>query len=433
MFSSQEQLLNKIKQDVVSRWAITLMEVGLIYLFWWSALNIKYGFGNPIKPVIIILSVTTMLNLIIYFTVLKKKKIIPLSGPIIKLIDIGLITYVVWFTGAIKSPFYIVYILMILLEGLSLNKKYVTYDFLLCALSYTALVLIIDVRIMTNGIMITPDLIITLCTRLVFMFLASWAALAYVKMLLLQRRQLEDSNAENIRLYEKVKRFNKELSEKIKIATTELRKSLDENTDLYMKYHGLFISMTKALATAVSVRDPYYARHAAHVTDFSLAILEELTLLRGFELPPELRGTLYLAGTLHDVGRITLKDETLNNTGALSDEEWKEMKQTPVVGARIIESIKELEQVSKGIRHHQERFDGTGYPDGLKGREIPLISRILAVANAFEAMTSDRAFRKRLTDEEALEEINKNSGTQFDPVITNAIVKAYEKGKISKN
>ncbi|MCK4806899.1 MAG: hypothetical protein KAT09_04600, partial [Candidatus Aegiribacteria sp.] len=110
MFSSQEQLLNKIKQDVISRWAIALIEVGLIYLFWWTGLNIKYGFGNVSKPIIIILSVVTILNLIIHFAILKRKKIPLLSGPIIKLIDIGLITYVVWFTGAIKSPFYIVYI-----------------------------------------------------------------------------------------------------------------------------------------------------------------------------------------------------------------------------------------------------------------------------------------------------------------------------------
>lgn len=428
MFSSQQQLLNKIKQDMISRWAITLIEIGLIYLLWWFNL-----IGRITKPVIILLSSVTLLNLLIHFVILKRRKIPPLSEYIIKLIDIGLITYVVWFTGAIKSPFYIVYILIILLEGLSLNKEYVTYDFILSALSYTALVLIMDIRIITNRIMITPALVITLSTRLAFMFLANWAALSYVKMLLFQRKELEDSNAENIRLYEKVRQFNKELSEKVKIATAELRKSVDENSSLYMKYHGLFISMTKALATAVSIRDPYYARHAAHVTDFSLAILEELTLLRGFELPPELRGTLYLAGTLHDVGRITLKDKTLKNPGALSEEEWKEMRQTPVAGARIIESIKELEQVSKGIKHHQERFDGAGYPDGLKGREIPLISRILAVANAFEAMTSDRAFRKRLTDQEALKEINKHGGTQFDPVVANALVKAYEKGKISKS
>ncbi|MFH1783919.1 MAG: HD domain-containing phosphohydrolase [bacterium] len=428
MLSSHLQLLKKIQQDVISRWAITLIEIALIALFWWFNL-----IGRVTVFVAILLSSVILLNILIHFVILKRRKIPPLSEYIIKLIDIALITYVIWFTGAINSPFYIIYMLMILLEGLSLRKNYVNYDFLLSVLCYTGLVLVVDVRIITNRVMITPALIITLSSRITFMFLAHWAALSYVKILMLQRKELEDSNAENIRLYEKVRQFNSELSAKVKAATSELRKSSEENASLYMKYHGLFISMTKALATAVSIRDPYYARHAGHVTEYSLAILEELTLLRGFELPPELRGTLYLAGTLHDVGRIALSDSTIKNPGSLTDTEWKEMRQTPVIGARIIGSIKELEQVSKGILHHHERFDGAGYPDGLKGREIPLVSRILSISDAFEAMTSERSFRGKLTDKEALEEIKKNSGSQFDPVIVNAFMKAYEKSKISTN
>lgn len=427
MLSTHQQQLNKIKQDIFSRWAITLIQVILIFLFWWFNL-----IGRISRPVIILLSSVITLNLAIYLLILRRRKIPSLSVYIIKLFDIGLFTYVIWFTGSLNSPFYIVYVLMIMLEGLSLNRKYVNYDFILSALCYTALILIVDVRILTDRVMITPGLIITLSTRLAFMFLASWASLSYVKLLLFQRKELEDSNVENVRLYEKVREFNEELEAKIKTATAELRKSSEENANLYMKYHGLFINMTKALAALVTVRDPYYSRHAANVTDISLAILEELTLLRGFELPPELRGTLYLAGTLHDIGRAVLKDETLRNPGALTEEEWEDMKQAPVIGAKIIESVKELEQVAKGIKHHYERFDGKGYPDGLKGREIPLVSRILAVANAFDAMTSERSFRKELPDQAALEEIKKNSGTQFDPVVVNTFIRAYGKGKIGK-
>jgi HD-GYP domain-containing protein (c-di-GMP phosphodiesterase class II) len=428
LLNNQQQQLKKIRLDVISRWAITLILILLIGLSAWF----NFKFFQVIWPSVILLSATIILNLAVYIIILQRQKIPPLSIYITKFVDIAIFTYVVWFTGSIDSPYYILYILMILLEGLSLERKYVNYDFILSALFYTILVLIVDVRILTERILVTPGLVVTIMARLTFMFLASWASLAYVKMLLAQRKELEDSNAENIRLYDKVKKFNQELEVKVKAATAELRKSVDENANLYMKYHGLFISMTKVIAALVTVRDPYYSSHASNVTDISLAILEELTLVRGFELPPELRGTLYLAGTLHDIGRAVLRDNTLKNTGTLSEEEWEDMKQAPVIGARIIESVKELEQVANGIRHHYERFDGKGYPDGLKGREIPLVSRILAVANAFDAMTSERSFRKRLSDNLALEEIQKNSGVQFDPVVVGAFVKAYEKGKIKK-
>ncbi|MFH1239456.1 MAG: hypothetical protein V1653_05005, partial [bacterium] len=160
MLSTHEQQLKKIKQDIISRWAIALIEVILIFLFWWFNL-----LGRISRPVIILMTSVIILNLAIYLIILRRRKIPPLSMYIIKFIDIGFFTYVVWFTGSINSPFYIIYILMIMLEGMSLSKKYVNYDFILSALAYTVLISIVDVRILTNRVLITPSLIITLSTR----------------------------------------------------------------------------------------------------------------------------------------------------------------------------------------------------------------------------------------------------------------------------
>ncbi len=427
MINTHQQLLSKIKQDVLSRWAITLIETILICLLWWFNLV-----GNITKPVIILLSSVTILNSLIYFIIIKKGKTSSLAEYIIKFVDVVLISYVVYWTGVINSPFYVLYILLILLEGFSLNKRYVIYDFILSAFSYASLVIIMDIHLLTGQVIITPILIWTLTARLTFIFLASWISSIYIKFLLLQKKKLEDSNAENIRLYEKIKQFNKDLEQKIKEATTELKKKAEENSSLYVKYYGLFINMAKAIATAANLRDPYYEKHSIEVTEISLIILDELSLSSVFEISSDLKGTLYLAGILHDIGRMVLKDETLKNPGPLSEAEWEEMKQVPIVGAQIVESIKELEQVAKGIRYHYERFDGKGYPDGLKGKEIPLVSRILAVANDFDAMISDRTFRTKLSNESALRELEKNSGTQFDPAVVDAFIKAYRKGKINK-
>lgn len=131
---------------------------------------------------------------------------------------------------------------------------------------------------------------------------------------------------------------------------------------------------------------------------------------------------LELSAMLHDIGKIAIKDNVLNKQGGLNDEEWREMRKHPEIGYRIALSLPELNQVANFILCHHERFDGKGYPNGIKGKEIPLMARIVSVADAYDAMTSDRPYRKAMKKEAALNEILKNSGTQFDPEVVEKFI-----------
>lgn len=126
---------------------------------------------------------------------------------------------------------------------------------------------------------------------------------------------------------------------------------------------------------------------------------------------------------LHDIGKMGIDDRVLNKPGKLTDDEWAIMKKHPEIGYRIAKSSPELEPIAEYILAHHERWDGKGYPQGLKGEEIPLLSRIVAVADAYDAMTEDRVYRKALTKEQTLDEIRKNIGSQFDPHIAQIFLK----------
>lgn len=139
-------------------------------------------------------------------------------------------------------------------------------------------------------------------------------------------------------------------------------------------------------------------------------------------LTPNELGDLQLLSKLHDIGKIGIDDRILNKPGKLSEEEWQLMKQHPEIGHRIAMATPQLKHISEYILHHHERWDGTGYPSGLKEHEIPVVSRILAIADAFDAMTEDRVYRKAMPHEKAIQEIECNAGTQFDPEITRLFV-----------
>lgn len=131
---------------------------------------------------------------------------------------------------------------------------------------------------------------------------------------------------------------------------------------------------------------------------------------------------LELSAALHDIGKIAINDSVLNKPGKLNDEEWCEMRKHPEIGCRIAQSVPELNEVSNYILSHHERFDGSGYPRGIKGNEIPVMSRIVAVADAFDAMISDRPYRSGMPKIDALNEIKRNEGTQFDPQIAEKFI-----------
>ncbi|PJB81916.1 MAG: phosphohydrolase, partial [Acidobacteria bacterium CG_4_9_14_3_um_filter_49_7] len=142
---------------------------------------------------------------------------------------------------------------------------------------------------------------------------------------------------------------------------------------------------------------------------------------------------LALSGILHDIGKIGIRDNILNKNGSLGSGEFETMKQHTVFGAEIVGKIHSLKKVVEGILYHHEKMDGSGYPNGLQGDEIPLFARIIAVADTYDAMTTDRPYRKGLTNEEATSELNRMSGTQFDPEMVAAFLRRMQREKIDED
>jgi HD-GYP domain-containing protein (c-di-GMP phosphodiesterase class II) len=158
-------------------------------------------------------------------------------------------------------------------------------------------------------------------------------------------------------------------------------------------------------------------QHAQRLKNYSLALGRELCLSTR-ELDE-----LELFAILHDIGKIGIDRDILYEPGVLSREQWREIKKHPEIGYRIASNTPELSRVAEYILHHHERWDGKGYPHGLRGEEIPLLCRILALADAFDAMTNDRPYRAAMTSQEALAEIRQNAGSQFDPFLADLFIK----------
>jgi len=177
-------------------------------------------------------------------------------------------------------------------------------------------------------------------------------------------------------------------------------------------------TLLDALISAVDNKDHYTRRHSEEMTEYSLMIAE------GLGLSEETMRTIRIAGLLHDLGKIGVPDHILRKPGRLTPEEFEAMKQHPVLGARIVSGLTDWDATLDGIRYHHERWDGFGYPEGLKGEAIPLLGRLMAVADAYSAMTTDRPYRKSLPPEAALLEIQRCSGTQFDPTMVEAFLQA---------
>lgn len=175
------------------------------------------------------------------------------------------------------------------------------------------------------------------------------------------------------------------------------------------------------LAVTIERRDPYTGGHARRVMNYSLAIGRSLDL-SGMDLI-----NLKLAAILHDLGKIGISDDILLKDEGLSSGEFQHMMLHAVYGAEILDRIEHLKDIVPGIRYHHEKYDGSGYPDGLKGKRIPVIARIIAVADTFDAITTDRPYRKGLSFDSAFRELKKSAGSQFDPEVVNAFLNAYNR------
>lgn len=179
-----------------------------------------------------------------------------------------------------------------------------------------------------------------------------------------------------------------------------------------------------ALAAAVDAKDSYTCGHSERVAEISLAIAKEM------KLSHEEQYLIHIGAHLHDVGKIGIPDAVISKPGRLTNEEFTLVKEHPIIGYHIVSKVKILQTVSLIVRHHHERIDGGGYPDGLAGETIPLGARIVAVADAFDAMTTTRTYKVSMSIPEALQELINCSGTQFDRDVVEVFVKIMKKGNL---
>jgi putative two-component system response regulator len=188
----------------------------------------------------------------------------------------------------------------------------------------------------------------------------------------------------------------------------------------------LFLASVQSLAEALEVKDPYTRGHSVRVSHYSAVIAREMGL------GAELLRRVELGGHVHDIGKIGVREDLLNKPGKLTNEEYQHIMTHPMVGWKILAPLLgEMPEALNIVRSHHERFDGSGIPDGLAGTDIPLEARIAAAADCFDAMTSDRTYRPGLSMEEALAEIVRCSGAQFDPCVVEAMMAAVDTGRFT--
>jgi HD-GYP domain-containing protein (c-di-GMP phosphodiesterase class II) len=210
--------------------------------------------------------------------------------------------------------------------------------------------------------------------------------------------------------------FNK-MTDDLELYIQQIRRAGEENK-------ALFLGSIRALAAAVDEKDPYTRGHSERVTEYSVIIARQLGL---DEMALE---TIRIAALLHDVGKIGVDDKVLKKPGLLTPEEFEIMKLHTVKGYNIMKPIAQMRNMLPGLRFHHEQWDGNGYPDRLRSDEIPLIARIISVADTLDAMTTNRPYQKALSFEYAREKITMNAGVKYDPEVVGAFNGAIERGHL---
>lgn len=196
----------------------------------------------------------------------------------------------------------------------------------------------------------------------------------------------------------------------------EIKEINEELSETYQKLEKAYLESIETLRYTVEVKDPYTRGHSDRVSAYSVLIGKKLGL------PDEELEKLKVGGLFHDIGKIGIPDSILLKEGKLTDEEYAKIKEHPLIGVKILQNASLFQDFIDIVKYHHERFDGKGYPEGLSGEDIPLLARITAVADTYDAMTSKRSYRDALPLEVVRMEIEKCSGTQFDPTISKAFL-----------
>ena len=197
-----------------------------------------------------------------------------------------------------------------------------------------------------------------------------------------------------------------------------------ENLALYENiYQNLFATLY-AFVNALEARDPYTQQHSERVARLAILLGQEM------DCTPEELDILHFSGHLHDIGKIGIRDDILLKSSGLTSEEYEKIKEHPQIGANIVGQLGLWEREKDIIRYHHEHFDGTGYPEGLQGEAIPFLSRLLAVADVFDAMASGRAYRKKIEESVVVETIRERAGTHFDPQVVAVLLRLYAEGRL---
>lgn len=191
-----------------------------------------------------------------------------------------------------------------------------------------------------------------------------------------------------------------------------------DNATLYHDLENLFVGIAWSFAAALDAKSPWTAGHSKRVTQYSVAIAEQMNMT------PEFLHSVRTCGLLHDIGKIGISERILDKPAAISRAEHKKIAEHATQGAKILEHIDTFQPLLPGIRHHHEKWDGSGFPDGLEREEIPLLARVLTVADSYDAITSDRPYRGKRSRFDAIAEIKRCAGTQFDPAVVEAFVEA---------
>ncbi len=211
------------------------------------------------------------------------------------------------------------------------------------------------------------------------------------------------------------------LYDSISVKNNEYARRINENS---RQMQQMTLQSIMTIANTIDAKDEYTKGHSQRVADYSY------TLAKAMGVSDDDAENIRFIGLLHDIGKIGVPDTILNKAGRLTDDEYEIMKTHPTVGAMILKDIELLPGLDIGAKYHHERYDGRGYPSGLKGDEIPFVAKIIGVADSYDAMSSDRVYRSRLSDEEILEEFERCKGTQFDPKIADAFIQLLKENKI---